>query len=121
MKILGLVDSLVLLFGFIIMPFVGRLADVRGRRHLIWSGYACLMISRFSQGLARVWTHLIPPKILYKVGRGIRNPPREALLSDSVPSSHRGRAFGLLGSMDTFGAVIGPLLGIGLFQFFLNI
>ena len=120
MKILGLVDSLALLFGFVIMPFVGRLADVRGRKHLIWGGYACLMVSRLSQGLARAWTHLVPPKILYQVGRGIRNPPREALLTDSVPRSHRGRAFGLLGSMDTFGAVIGPLLGVGLFQLFLN-
>jgi len=120
MKILGLVDSLALLFGFVIMPFVGRLADVRGRKHLIWGGYACLMVSRLSQGLARAWTHLVPPKILYQVGRGIRNPPREALLTDSVPMSHRGRAFGLLGSMDTFGAVIGPILGVGLFQLFLN-
>jgi MFS family permease len=120
MKILGLVDSLALLFGFVVMPFVGRLADVRGRKHLIWGGYACLMLSRLSQGLARAWTHLVPPKILYQVGRGIRNPPREALLTDSVPQSHRGRAFGLLGSMDTFGAVIGPILGVGLFQLFLN-
>ena len=120
MKVLGLVDSLALLFGFIIMPFVGRLADIRGRKHLIWSGYALLLISRLSQGLARVWEHLVPPKMLYQVGRGIRNPPREALLADSVPLSHRGRVFGLLGSMDTFGAVIGPILGIVLFQFFLN-
>jgi MFS family permease len=65
MKILGLVDSLALLFGFVIMPFVGRLADVRGRKHLIWGGYACLMVSRLSQGLARAWPHLVPPKILY--------------------------------------------------------
>jgi len=120
MKVLGLVDSLALLFGFIVMPLVGRLADIRGRKHLIWSGYALLLISRLSQGLARVWQHLVPPKMLYQVGRGIRNPPREALLADSVPPSHRGRAFGLLGSMDTFGAVIGPILGIVLFQFFLN-
>ncbi|MCD6263450.1 MFS transporter [Candidatus Bathyarchaeota archaeon] len=120
MKVLGLVDSLALLFGFIIMPLVGRLADIRGRKHLIWGGYSLLLISRLSQGLARVWQHLIPPKILYQIGRGIRNPPREALLADSVPPSHRGRAFGLLGSMDTFGAVIGPILGIGLFQLFLN-
>ena len=120
MKILGLVDSLALLFGFIIMPFVGRLADLRGRKHLIWGGYALLAVSRLSQGLSRVWQHLIPPKMLYQIGRGIRNPPREALLTDSVPPSHRGRAFGLLGSMDTFGAVIGPLLGLFLFQQFLN-
>ena len=120
MKILGLVDSLALLLGFIIMPFIGRLADIRGRKHLIWGGYALLLISRLTQGLARVWEHLVPPKMLYQVGRGIRNPPREALLADSVPQSHRGRAFGLLGSMDTFGAVIGPILGVFLFQIFLN-
>ena len=120
MKVLGLVDSLALLFGFIIMPLVGRLADIRGRKHLIWGGYALLLISRLTQGLARVWEHLVPPKMLYQVGRGIRNPPREALLADSVPPSHRGRAFGLLGSMDTFGAVIGPIMGIALFQLFLN-
>jgi MFS family permease len=107
--------------GFLIMPLVGRLADVRGRRHLIWGGYLLLLISRATQGLARVWQHLIPAKMLYQVGRGVRNPPREALLADSVPSSYRGRAFGLLGSMDTFGAVIGPLIGITLFQLFLNI
>ena len=121
MKVLGLVDSLALLFGFIIMPFAGRLADVRGRKNLIWGGYSLLLVSRLSQGLARVWEHLIPPKMLYQIGRGIRNPPREALLSDSVPQSHRGRAFGLLGSMDTFGAVIGPILGLVLFQLFLNL
>lgn len=120
MRILGLVDSLALLFGFIIMPFIGRLADTRGRKHLIWGGYSLLLISRLSQGLARLWEHLVPPKVLYQIGRGVRNPPREALLSDSVPQSHRGRAFGLLGSMDTLGAVIGPILGIVLFQIFLN-
>ena len=121
MKILGLVDSLALLFGFIIMPLIGRLADIRGRKHLIWGGYSLLLISRLSQGLARVWEHLVPSKVLYQIGRGVRNPPREALLSDSVPQSHRGRAFGLLGSMDTLGAVVGPILGIVLFQIFLNI
>jgi MFS family permease len=120
MKTLGLVDSLALLFGFIIMPFVGRLADIRGRKHLIWGGYAFLAVSRLSQGLTRIWYHLVPPKMLYQIGRGIRNPPREALLTDSVPQSHRGRAFGLLGSMDTFGAVIGPLLGLYLFQQFMK-
>lgn len=121
MKVLGLVDSLALLFGFVIMPFVGRLADLRGRKHLIWIGYGLLAVSRLSQGLAQVWQHLVPPKILYQIGRGIRNPPREALLTDSVPQSHRGRAFGFLGSMDTFGAIIGPLLGLFLFRQFLNI
>jgi len=59
--------------------------------------------------------------MLYQIGRGIRNPPREALLTDSVPQKYRGRAFGLLGSMDTFGAVLGPIMGVGLFSWFLSL
>jgi len=121
MKILGLIDTLALLLGFVVMPLVGKLADVRGRKHLIWTGYMLLLISRITQGLARVWTHLIPPKILYQIGRGIRDPPREALLADSVPQSQRGQAFGWLGSADTFGAILGPIIGLGLFSWFINL
>ncbi|MFQ6076665.1 MAG: MFS transporter [Candidatus Bathyarchaeia archaeon] len=119
MKILGLLDTLALLLGLVIMPMTGRLADRQGRKHFIWSGYGCLLISRVAQGLSTLWTHLIPAKMLYQAGRGIRNPPREALLIDSVPENQRGQAFGWLGSADTVGAIIGPILGLGLFSWFL--
>jgi MFS family permease len=43
-------------------------------------------------------------------GRGLRGPPRDALLSDSVESKHYGKAFGLHRAMDSTGAIIGPVL-----------
>ncbi|HIE09927.1 MAG TPA: MFS transporter [Armatimonadetes bacterium] len=112
----GLVETVTLLIGHIIKPFTGKLGDVRGRKPLICLGYLFLSISRFLQGLARVWPHLIPAKAVYEIGRGMRNPPRASLLASSVPPGRRGEAFGLLQSMDTVGAIIGPLLGMGVFS-----
>ncbi|KPJ59061.1 MAG: hypothetical protein AMS15_07290, partial [Planctomycetes bacterium DG_23] len=110
---LGGLDSIALFAGLLLRPITGLIADRKGRRHFIWVGYSCLMLSRALQGLARIWWHLAPPKIIYEVGRGVRNPPREALMADSVPQEERGLAFGLLDSMDTLGAMLGPLLGLG--------
>jgi len=118
MKLLGIVETLALFIGMVVRPLTGRIADRSGRKHFIWCGYVLLMISRMTQGLARVWHNLIPPKMLYEIGRGIRNPAREALLADSVPPEERGLAYGLLHSMDTAGAILGPLIGLGLFQLF---
>ena len=112
MTLLGLIESIALLVGMFLRPLTGRLADRAGRRHFIWVGYLSLMASRFTQGLAQAWQHLVPPKVLYEVGRAMRNPPREALLAESVEEHERGYAFGFLKSMDTVGAILGPLLGL---------
>lgn len=120
MKLLGAIESIALFCGLLIRPLTGFFADRRGRRHFIWVGYLSLMVSRVTQGLAQIWWHLVPPKVLYEVGRGVRNPPREALLSESVPRNERGFAFGLLDSMDTLGAIVGPLLGLAFFYLFLS-
>jgi len=45
-----------------------------------------------------------------RVGKAIRNPPRDALIADSTPAAQLGRAFGLHRAMDTFGAALGPLV-----------
>jgi MFS family permease len=115
---LGLIETLALTAGLLIRPFMGKLADKQGRKKFIAVGYVCLFLSRLIQGLANVWWHLVPPKLLYEFGRGMRNPPRSALIADSVPKEQRGLAFGIQEGMDTFGAVLGPLLGIWLFHLF---
>ncbi len=120
MTALGLIESLALLVGLLFQPVVGRLADLRGRINFVWVGYICLALSRLSQSLAGHWAHLVPAKVLYEAGRGIRNPPRSALLTDSVPQEERGLAFGILQSMDTAGAILGPLLGLGIFALLLR-
>ena len=53
-----------------------------------------------------------------RVGKGVRTSPRDALLADDTPLALRGRAFGFHRAADTLGAVIGPLLGLALYEAF---
>jgi MFS family permease len=49
-------------------------------------------------------------RIVERVGKGVRSAPRDALIADSTPPGSWGKAFGFHKSMDSTGAVIGPLL-----------
>lgn len=112
---LGLVRSVAVVASFLVLPLSGRLADRVSRKFLISEGYGLIVLSRLVQGLAWLWWHLLPLAFLKELGRTLRNPAREALLADSVPREMRGRAFGIFQSMDTFGAILGPLIGLGIF------
>lgn len=46
--------------------------------------------------------------------RGLRVPARNALLADVVPAEAYGRAYGFERTMDNLGAIVGPLLALGL-------
>jgi MFS family permease len=47
-----------------------------------------------------------------RIGKGIREAPRDALVADLIPTESRGAAYGLRQALDTVGAVAGPLLAI---------
>ena len=51
-------------------------------------------------------------RFIDRVSKGIRGAPRDALIADLTPADLRGTAFGLRQSLDTVGAVLGPLLAI---------
>lgn len=63
---------------------------------------------------ALVWPVVILGRALDRIGKGIRGVPRDALIADDTPAGSRGRAFGFHRSLDTIGAVLGPLLGLAL-------
>jgi MFS family permease len=50
--------------------------------------------------------------------RGLRVPARNALLADVVPDGAYGRAYGFERTMDNLGAIVGPLLALGLVSLF---
>lgn len=77
-------------------------------------GYGLSCIARFgllfATGLGAVTAVVTSDRI----GKGIRTAPRDAMIAASVPSSELGRAFGVHRTLDTIGAVLGPLIAFAI-------
>ena len=94
----------------------GRLADLRRRRPLVAAGYGASAFGKFLLALAGAWPMVLVSRVTDRVGKGMRGPPRDAIIADETTPTNRGRAFGFHRAADTAGAVVGPLLGLGLYE-----
>jgi MFS family permease len=89
----------------------GRLADRATRRGpLIVAGYLLAVLVRPIIGLTAAAWQVIGLRVVDRLGKGLRTPPRDALIADVTPEPLRGRAFGLQRGLDHAGAVLGPLV-----------
>ncbi|HOQ97307.1 MAG TPA: MFS transporter [Anaerolineae bacterium] len=100
--------------GYGIRFFSGYVAD-RSRRY--WAitiiGYAINMLAIPAMALAGQWQLAIALLFLERIGKGIRNPARDAMLSYATSQMGRGFGFGLHEALDQIGAITGPLLVAG--------
>jgi len=89
----------------------GRLADRSSRRGpLVIVGYAIAVLVRPVIALTGAAWQVIGLRVVDRIGKGIRTPPRDALMADVTPVPLLGRAFGLQRGLDHAGAVLGPLV-----------
>jgi MFS family permease len=89
----------------------GRLADRAARRGpLIVAGYLIAVVVRPVIAVTAAAWQVIGLRVVDRVGKGLRTPPRDALIADVTPEPLRGRAFGLQRGLDHAGAVLGPLV-----------
>jgi MFS family permease len=89
----------------------GWLSDrMRRRKPLVVAGYALASAMRPLVAIAQSATQVLLIRLSDRVGKGIRNSPRDALIADSVHPTVRGRAFGVRSAADNAGAVLGPLI-----------
>ena len=91
--------------------FSGTLSDYVGRRKLLLVlGYGMAAVTKPLFPLANAAAWILGARFLDRIGKGIREAPRDALIGDITPAEARGAAYGLRQSLDTVGAVVGPLL-----------
>ena len=95
---------------------LGRLSDGRRKTPFIALGYGLAAAGKALVALAAVWPVVLAGRAVDRVGKGIRGVPRDALLVVDVPPGARGRVFGFHRAADTAGAVVGPALGLLLFE-----
>ncbi len=89
----------------------GRLADRPARRGpLIVMGYFIAAAVRPIIAFTAAAWQVIGLRVVDRIGKGMRTPPRDALIADVTPAPLVGRAFGLQRGLDHMGAIIGPLL-----------
>jgi MFS family permease len=117
----GVIEGLAQSTALMAKVFSGVLSDYLGKRKgLVVVGYALGALTKPVFALATSAGMVLTARLLDRVGKGVRGAPRDALLADITPVEIRGAAFGLRQSLDTAGAFIGPLLGVGLMLLWAN-
>ena len=84
------------------------------RKAIVTFGYFLTGAALALFAVAVAWPLVLLGRVISWLGRGIRGPLRDAMLAESVAPESRGKAFGLHRAGDTLGAVVGPLIGVGL-------
>jgi MFS family permease len=93
----------------------GRFSD-RSLKRKPWivAGYGLAALSKPLFPLAANAPALMVARFADRIGKGIRGSPRDAMVADEAAPEIRGRAFGLRQALDTVGALLAPLVAIGL-------
>jgi len=116
---LGAIDGIAEATANFAKLFSGRLSD-RSLRRKPWvmAGYGLAALSKPLFPLAASAPAVMAARFADRIGKGIRGSPRDAMVADEAAPEIRGRAFGLRQALDTAGALLAPLVAIGLMAWF---
>jgi MFS family permease len=119
--ILGLMDGVAegAAAGFKVL--FGHWSDRLGRRRpFVLYGYLASTASKVVVAMSTTWGLVFVGRLMDKFGKGVRTGARDALLLNASNSTNRGLVFGVQQSLDSAGAVAGPLLALVLLHSFGN-
>ena len=115
MEMVGLIEGVGEATASISKLFSGWLSDkMRKRKVLTIAGYGLSAFSKPLFAIAPTPFFVLAARVSDRIGKGIRGAPRDALIGDIVPLGLRGAAYGLRQTLDTVGAIGGPLIAIAL-------
>lgn len=119
MVTVGIVEGVAEATAAILKVFSGALSDYLGKRKVLMVvGYALAAFTKLIFPLATSIGWVFTARFVDRVGKGIRDAPRDALVADLAPPQMRGAAYGLRQALDSVGALIGPLLAVALMLWF---
>ncbi len=116
---LGIVDGTAEAVSNFFKIYSGHLSDrVQRRKPFVVSGYIVSVVTRPFYILISTVTGALGLRVLDRVGKGLRDAPRDAIISLSTPQEELGRSFGYHRAMDTTGAILGPLAAYFFLRYF---
>ena len=107
---IGLIEGIADALASFLRIFSGWWSDKTGRRKPIAVlGYALAVATRPFLSIATSFIHIFGIRLVDRIGKGIRESPRDALLASSVPSTDFGKSFNIQRGMDALGDMLGPI------------
>ena len=115
-ELIGLIEGVAEGVAVGLRGVAGWLSDRAGERRKPWivAGYSLTAVSRPLLAAAPAWGAALAARLVDRTGKAARTAPRDALIRDSTPPRLLGASFGYHRAMDTAGAVVGPVVAVGL-------
>ena len=110
--VIGIMEGVAESTASLLKLFAGYYSDrIKNRKTPAIFGYSMSAVAKCLLFLAGIgWIFILLSRFFERVGKGIRTAPRDALISESVPASIQGKAFGFHRAMDFAGASVGVLI-----------
>src|SRR5450759_1262247 len=117
----GLIEGIAEATAAIAKVFSGALSDHIGKRKLLVGiGYGLAAITKPVFPLASTAWEVLAARFVDRIGKGIRDAPRDALIADITPPEIHGAGYGIRQALDTVGGFAGPLLAMALMALYAN-
>jgi EmrB/QacA subfamily drug resistance transporter len=95
----------------ILVPSIGRIADMIGRKKLFVSGFVVFTIGSLLSGFSESAWQLILFRLIQSIGGALLLAVSTPIVADAFPRGELGKALGINGMIISIGSVIGPILG----------
>lgn len=113
--LLGLIEGLADFSASALNYWAGWLSDRSGRRKvLVIAGYSFSTLAKIILLVSTSVANLSIFRVVERLGKGFRGPPRDAWLSAIADPATRGFSFGVHKALDKMGGVLGPLIAYAL-------
>jgi MFS family permease len=110
---LGLIEGLAESVASFAKLFSGYLTDrIDRRKPLVVGGYFVANAVKPLLAVVGAWWHILLIRFSDRLAKGVRGAPRDVMVAESVPKERLGSAYGLIQSMDSAGAIAGPLVAL---------
>ncbi len=111
MKYYSWLATSAMLASAVIVPVVGKLSDIFGRRPFYIGGLAVFVVGSVLSGFAMNFVWLIGARVLQGIGMGMLMPLSQVIIGDIIPPRQRGKYQGIMGALFGVTSIAGPLLG----------
>ncbi|MFA6255762.1 MAG: MFS transporter [Candidatus Absconditabacterales bacterium] len=116
--IIGVVEGAADTTAALLKVFSGYFSDkFKKRKIFVFIGYSFSTITKPLFAIAKTWPMVLVFRVIERIGKGLRDAPRDALVADSTAPEFMGKSYGIQRAMDGTGSVVGAILALLLFPY----